>query len=206
MDRSAVIIAGGVSSRLGQDKGLLQLANKPLIRHVLDAIASIVDERIVVVSSESQAQNYKRILDSNVKVTTDDEKLHGPLVGAFAGFKESRSQYSLLLPCDMPFLSKNVLSFLFDLCINKMAVIPRWPNCFIEPLHAVYCTKAALDAAGNALSVGEMNMRAMVNRLHGVRYISTLVLEQLDPELRTFFNVNTLLDLKKAEAMLKRSK
>jgi len=42
----------------------------------------------------------------------------------------------------------------------------------------------------------------MVNKLRGVRYISTLVLQQLEPELRTFFNINTPLDLKKAELML----
>jgi molybdopterin-guanine dinucleotide biosynthesis protein A len=42
----------------------------------------------------------------------------------------------------------------------------------------------------------------MIDNLHGVRYVSTLVLEQLDPNLATFFNINTPVDLKKAEAML----
>jgi molybdopterin-guanine dinucleotide biosynthesis protein A len=45
----------------------------------------------------------------------------------------------------------------------------------------------------------------MVDRLRNVRYVSTLVLQQLDPELRTFFNVNTPLDLRKAELMLRRA-
>jgi molybdopterin-guanine dinucleotide biosynthesis protein A len=45
-------------------------------------------------------------------------------------------------------------------------------------------------------------MQAMVNKLNGVRYVSTLVIEQLDSGLKTFFNVNTPLDLRKAEAML----
>ena len=51
LDKSAVVLAGGFSKRFGQDKGLIPLSNKPLIRHVLDAIDGIVDERIVVVSS-----------------------------------------------------------------------------------------------------------------------------------------------------------
>ena len=50
LDRAAIILAGGFSSRFGQDKGLLQLARKPLVRHVLDAISPLVDEKIVVVS------------------------------------------------------------------------------------------------------------------------------------------------------------
>jgi molybdopterin-guanine dinucleotide biosynthesis protein A len=69
-------------------------------------------------------------------------------------------------------------------------------------LQAVYSRKPALEAAKAALGEGGLNMRVLVERLRGVRYVSTLVLEQLDPELRTFFNVNTPLDLKKAEKML----
>jgi molybdopterin-guanine dinucleotide biosynthesis protein A len=82
------------------------------------------------------------------------------------------------------------------------AVIPRYPNCYIEPLQAVYCTKAAARAAQEALTEGMTNMQAMVERLRRVRYVSTLVIQQIDPQLQTFFNVNTQGDLKKAEAML----
>ena len=203
MEKSAVILAGGFSRRFGQDKGLLPLANKPLIEHVLDTIDKIVDEKIVVVSSKTQAENYTKVLDSKVKVFIDDDNVQSPLVGALKGFKEASNEYALLLPCDTPLLSKDVLSLLLDLCPNKNAVIPRWPNGYIEPLQAVYCTKPALEAAKKALSEGKMNMQSMVDKLRGVRYVSTLVLRQLDPELKSFFNVNTPMDLRKAEAMLR---
>lgn len=206
MEKSAVILAGGFSRRFGQDKGLLPLANKPLIEHVLDAIDKIVDEKIVVVSSKTQAENYTKVLDSKVKVFIDDDNVQSPLVGALKGFKEASNEYALLLPCDTPLLSKDVLSLLLDLCPNKNAVIPRWPNGYIEPLQAVYCTKPALEAAKKALSEGKMNMQSMVDKLRGVRYVSTLVLRQLDPELKSFFNVNTPMDLRKAEAMLRENK
>lgn len=206
MGISAVILAGGFASRFGQDKGLIRLANKPLIKHVLDKIDPVADEKLVVVSSRQQAEGYTKIVSSDVKVVVDLEEKHGPLVGALTGFSEAYAEYSLLLPCDTPFLSDDVLSLMLDLCTDRNAVIPRWPNCYIEPLHAVYRTKVALEAAENVLKEGEMNMQSMVDRLRSVRYVSTLVLQQLDPELRTFFNVNTPLDLKKAEAMLKRSK
>jgi molybdopterin-guanine dinucleotide biosynthesis protein A len=206
LEKSAVILAGGFSRRFGQDKGLLPLANKPLIEHVLDTIDKIVDEKIVVVSSKTQAENYTKVLDSKVKVVVDDDNVQSPLVGALKGFKEASNEYALLLPCDTPLLSKDVLSLLLDLCPNKNAVIPRWPNGYIEPLQAVYCTKPALEAAKKALSEGKMNMQSMVDKLRGVRYVSTLVLRQLDPELKSFFNVNTPMDLRKAEAMLRENK
>jgi len=204
LDKSAIILAGGFSSRFGQDKGLLQLANKPLIRHVLDAINNIVDEKILVASSSVQAENYANVVDSNIHILIDVDDAQSPLVGALTGFKQAHGKYAVLLPCDTPLVSRDVVSLLFELCINRYAVIPRWPNGYIEPLQAVYCTKPAYEAAKNALSEGKLNLQSLVDRLHGVRYVSTLVLQQLDPELRTFFNINTPLDLKKAEFMFRR--
>ncbi|MEM3699609.1 MAG: molybdenum cofactor guanylyltransferase [Candidatus Bathyarchaeia archaeon] len=203
MENSAIILAGGFSRRLGQDKGLMLLANKPLIKHVLDAIDKVVNEKIVVVSSKTQAESYIRALGSKVKVFVDEGNVQSPLVGALKGFQEAKSEYALLLPCDTPLLSKEILSLLFDLCPNRNAVIPRWPNGYIEPLQAVYRTKPALEAAEKALNEGNLNMQAMVDKLCGIRYVSTLVLRQLDPQLNSFFNVNTPMDLKRAEKMLK---
>ena len=203
MDKSAIILAGGVSSRFGQDKGLLQLANKPLIKHVLDAISTLVDEKMVVASSKVQAENYANVLGSDINVLIDVDDAQSPLVGALTGFKEAHGEYALLLPCDTPLVSRDVISLLFEVCINRNAVIPRWPNGYIEPLQAVYCTKPAYEAAKNALSEAKLNMQSMIDRLRSVRYVSTLVLQQLDPEMKTFFNINTLLDLRRAESMLR---
>ncbi|MDI6847677.1 MAG: molybdenum cofactor guanylyltransferase [Candidatus Bathyarchaeia archaeon] len=206
MDKSTIILAGGFSSRFGQDKGLLLLTNKSLIKHVLDTISDIVDEKIVVVSSKVQAEKFAKVVDPDVNVLIDASNVQSPLVGALTGFKETRGEYALLLPCDTPLVSRDVLSLLLELCINKNAVIPRWPNGYIEPLQAVYCTKPALEAAKNVVGEGKLDMRSMVEKLRGIRYVSTLVLQQLDPTLRTFFNVNTPLDLKKAESILRNVK
>jgi molybdopterin-guanine dinucleotide biosynthesis protein A len=205
LDKSAVILAGGFSSRFGQDKGLLQLANKPLIRHVLNAVNGIVDEKLVIVSSKDQAKAYSRVTDSCANVLVDIAEVHGVLAGALTGFEEAQGEYSLLLPCDTPLVSRDILLLLLELCINKNAAIPRWPNCYVEPLQAVYRTKPALEAARNALWEGKLNVQAMVDKLRDVRYVSTLVLEQLDPQLNTFFNINTPVDLSRAELMLKRA-
>jgi molybdopterin-guanine dinucleotide biosynthesis protein A len=204
LSKSAIILAGGSSSRFGQDKGLLQLANKPLIKHVLDRIDNIVDEKLIVVSSKAQVEKYLTVIDASVNVLVDKADVCGPLAGALAGFEEACGEYSLLLPCDTPLVSRDILLLLLELRINRNAVIPRWPSGYIEPLQAVYRTKPALEAARNALRAGELNVQAMVDRLRSIRYVSTLVLEQLDPELKTFLNINTPLDLKKTELMLKR--
>lgn len=205
MDKSAIILAGGFSSRFGQDKGLVRLSDKPLIKYVLDAVSNIVNEKIVVVSSKVQAESFTKVVDSRTRVIMDmDNAVGGPLVGALTGFEQANGKYALLLPCDTPFIKSDVLLFLLDICVDKNAVVPLWPNGYVEPLHAAYCTKKAIEAAKIALSKRELTMRSMLDMLRGIRYVSTFVLQQLDPGLRTFFNINTLLDLEKAELMLKR--
>jgi molybdopterin-guanine dinucleotide biosynthesis protein A len=204
LERSVIILAGGFSTRLGQDKGLVQLVNKPLILHVLDKTKNMAGETLIVVSSEAQAEKYRNLLGSDPKISVDNAEVHGPLAGATIGLQEASGKYSLLLPCDVPFASTDVLQLLFELSIDRNAAIPRWPNCNIEPLQAVYLTEAALRASKETMLSGETKMQAMVNKLRRVRYVSTLVLEQLNPRLNTFFNINTPLDLKKAETILKR--
>ena len=203
MRKSAIILAGGLSKRLGQDKGLVKLAGKPLLTHVLDKISGVVDETVVVVSSESQKRIFEDLLKQEARVTVDRDRAQSPLVGALTGFENAQNEYSMLLPCDAPFVSSQIASLLLDLCVNRSAVIPRWPNGFIEPLQAAYHTKSAQVVAKKALENGKMNFQSMIALLKGVRYISTMVLQQIDPKLLTFFNVNTPNDLKKAESILK---
>ena len=84
------------------------------------------------------------------------------------------------------------------------AVIPRWPNGYIEPLQAVYRTDKALKASEEAVENGRMDMRSMIRGLRRVRYVSTIVIREIDPELDTFMNINSRFDLRRAELILKR--
>ena len=206
MLRSAIVLAGGFSIRFGEDKGVLELAGKPMLRHVVDAVKDNVDEVIVVTSSQERVEQYAALVPGNVRFAVDQSELKGPLIGALTGFSVAKGEYSLLLPFDTPFVSAEVVSLLFELCVGRSAAIPRWPNGQIEPLHAVYKTAIAEEAARAAVAEGRLDMRGMIEKMRGVRFISTLVIQQLDPELRTFFNVNTGVDLKKAMSMIKQRK
>jgi len=203
LTRAAVILAGGLSKRFGQDKCLIRLARKPLILHVVDRVSAIVDEIAVVVGSSSQKEMFATSLKSEAKILVDKINMQNPLVGALTGFENIKADYSLLLPCDMPFVSRQVATLLLDLCVGKGAAIPRWPNGYIEPLQSAYHVKSAVNAAQKALGEGKLNLASMIDNISGVRYISTLVLQQFDPKLLTFFNVNTPAEFKKAELLLK---
>ena len=203
--RSAIILAGGFSSRFGTDKGTIEFNRKLLIEHVIDAVIPIVDETIIVTNSQERKERYSNIITAKVQFAVDNYDSKGPLVGALTGFGTAQSKYSLLLPFDTPFISRVVVLQLFELCLKTTAVIPRWPNGNIEPLQAVYETNMALAAAKLAIEEGKLNLRSMIEKLNGVRYVSTLVFQQIDPNLRIFFNINNVQDLKSAENMIKRN-
>jgi molybdopterin-guanine dinucleotide biosynthesis protein A len=204
LKKAAVILAGGFSKRFGQDKCLIKLAGKPLVQHVIDRVSAVVDEKVVVVGSNAQREPFAELLKSKVNVVVDKHEGQSPLVGALTGFESVNADYSLLLPCDTPFVSSEIAALLLDLCVNKGAAIPRWPNGYIEPLQAVYHTKSAIKAAQQALNAGKRDLFSMINNLSGIRYVSTLVLQQLDLNLLTFFNVNTSEALKRAKSIIKK--
>jgi len=206
LDRAVVVLAGGLSKRFGQDKCLKELAGKPLVVHVLSRVSDVADERVVVVGSEVQQDTLSRLRELDARVVVDTYVDHSPVIGALTGFEAVKAEYALLLPCDAAFVSPEIAALLLDLCVDRSAVVPRWPDGKVEPLQAAYNVKLALEAGKMALSEGKRDMLALIAHLRQIRYVSTLVLQQFDEKLTTFFNINTVEDWRKAESMLKKSR
>jgi molybdopterin-guanine dinucleotide biosynthesis protein A len=202
LERTAIILAGGSSKGFPEDKGAMLLENKPLIRRVFNIVEPIVDEIIIVTNTQERADLYAKILPETAKFVIDCQESQGPLIGAITGFEAAQGKYSMLLPYDSPFVSEELAMLLFDLSIGKTATVPRNPDHEIEPLCSVYQTKPVLETALQVAAEGAVDLQTLVEKLRGVRYISTMVIEQIDPELRSFFSVNTPLDLKRAAVML----
>jgi len=199
-----IVLAGGLSKRFGQDKCLKELAGKPLVVHVLNRVQGLANERVVVVGSEAQQKVLAGLPDLRARVVVDKYGDHSPLIGALTGFESVRAEYALLLPCDAAFVSSEIVGLLWDLCVGRSAVVPRWPDGKIEPLQAAYNVRLAADAARLAWTEGKRDMLGIIGHLRGIRYVSTLVLQQYDERLMTFFNINTVEDWKRAESMLKK--
>jgi len=202
LERSAIILAGGMSKEFESEKALMNLEGKPLLCYVVEAVQDIAEQVIVVTDSKEVADAYAKIVPTADFVVNRTD-LKGPLAEAAAGFEVAEGEYSLILPSGSPFVSPELIQLLFELCIGKSAVVPRWTNQECESLHAVYNTQIALQTAKQLLAEGIDDMTELVEKLRGVRYLSTMVIEQLDPDYRSFFTVTTQIALKKAIAMSK---
>lgn len=203
MDRSVVILALDTAKGFSEDKGITQVDGKPLLRRVVDAVEGCTDETIIVTESQEQIDLYQKFVSPDVVFKICNDAPKGPLVMALCGLEVAKGDYTLLLPSDNPFISSEVVDLLFDLSTNKAAVVPRSPDCESEPLQSVYNTKQAIEVAKAAIAEGDYAVEALVERLRCIRYLSTMVIEQLDPELKTFFRIKTPLDFRKAAVLRK---
>jgi len=201
--RGAVILSGGKGRRIGAPKAFIKLNGEPLILHVLEKVKKEVGEIIVVIDRDDDPSSYASILPSGVLIVKDYMAGIGPLAGIFTGMQNLKTEYAVVLPCDTPFVKESVIKFLFDVASGVDAAVPRWPNRYIEPLQAVYRVVSSLRAARRALEEGERRVYGMIKRLGKVLYISVEELRRLDPDLLTFFNVNTEGNLERARLLLK---
>ncbi len=205
MQKTVIILAGGRSQRFQSfDKCFLTLNSKPLIQHAIDGLAGVVDELIVAARDEQQGEQIRAEIQANFVLVFDSLNGFGPLAGILSGLERASSPYSLVIGCDMPFVNKKVVEFLFELAERGAydAVVPRWENGMVEPLHAVYKREPMLAAIQDSIKAGDEKMFNMLSRLKKVNFLSMSTIRALDPELKTFRNVNTPGELKKYASLV----
>jgi len=203
MSTSALILlAGGLGSRLGSDKALHPVAGKPLIMHIIERVSGLSDECLVVIARNAPRSVYSGVLPDFTRVINDEPEGKSPLVGIVTGLRATKSRYAIVLSCDIPFVNRRVIQLLLERSSGADAVIPRSRVGHLEPLQAVYRRDPMLHEAEQALANGHFSPIDAISKLARVVYVSIEhEIGRIDPELRTFFNVNTKQDVVRAEMM-----
>jgi molybdopterin-guanine dinucleotide biosynthesis protein A len=201
--RSAIILAGGKSTRMSEDKGLKELFGEPLVKHVMYRVSDHVDEILVVVGSEDQKDVYSDIVGDGARVVIDLYDDGSPLVGALTGFSEAKGDYALVTGCDMPFISHKVIQYLFNAGEGRNGAVFRWPNGWVEPLIAIYRIKPSLDRALRLYNSGSLKLRLILLNMEDVEMVPIETLMVMDPELLSLYDIDTEEALDKAKEILK---
>lgn len=200
---SVAILAGGEGNRFKQPKAFTNIARKPLILHVVDAVEACADEVFIVVHSEADRNKLSSYLPKNQVITDIPTEQRCPLVGALSAFEHAANPFTQLLPCDSPIIHPMFFEIMWGMVESHNAAIPRWPNGWVEPLHSVYRTNIAAEVAKSCLEEGKPRMQCLIDGIGRVIYLSTVALERFDPKLNTFLNVNTPADLRRVERLLR---
>lgn len=193
----AIILAGGRSSRLGRDKASELLLGRSLLQHVIDRVAPLVQELIIVRAPNQQLPPIES--PRAVQVIEDAYPGTGPLGGIYSGLLAAVAERCLAVACDMPLLSPPLLQELQRRAAACDVVMPvlEYP----EPLHAVYA-RICLQPMRARLDAGQLKITGFLRAVH-VCYMRDTECRTLDPDLRSFINTNTEDDLRRAEVLLR---
>jgi len=184
-DITGIILAGGKSSRMGTDKGFLMLNNKSFVQYSIDALKPLVSEIIIVSDDEAyDAFGFKRV--------NDITKNAGPVAGICSGLKASTTEYNLILSCDIPLITSEILQKLIDNIDAISEVIQIESNGKSMPLIAMY-KKEVLKVFEALLKNDERRLRVAIKS----RKSKNIILEK-ELEFSTM-NVNTKTELKAIE-------
>jgi molybdopterin-guanine dinucleotide biosynthesis protein A len=188
--RSAVVLVGGEARRAnGQEKYFFTYQGRTFIERLVDSLRQVVDEIVLVARNPEQCKRFGKI--EGIRCISDIRVGIGPIGGLHAGSLAAQGDLIFVCACDMPCVDPSVISHLFNVIDNYDAVIPVWNPEMLEPLHAVYRKTALLSYLE---SHDSLSLRAMVMSLSAL-YVPVNELKIIDPDLKTFTNINKLEDL-----------
>lgn len=192
---AGVVLAGGKSSRMGENKGEMLLAGEPMLRRVLRRLAPAVDDLVVIGPAT---------VDPGVpqaRVVSDIIPGRGPLGGLYTALVTTQCDHIFLVACDMPFVQRGLVRAMLTLAQANPAAdaVVLQSGDGAQPLHAVYAAEC-LPAVEQALASGNYSLRSLLNRLSVVT-VDAAVINQDDPLGISAFNVNTPADWQRAQRL-----
>jgi molybdopterin-guanine dinucleotide biosynthesis protein A len=182
---TGIILAGGKSSRMGTDKGSLLLNNKPFVQYSIEALKPLVYE-IIIVSDDSKYDKF------GFKRVNDITKDAGPVSGIYSGLEASSTEYNLILSCDIPLITTQVLQKLIDGIDHDSQIIQVESKGKSMPLIAIY-KKEVANTFNTFLKNNERRLRVAIKSCKS----KNIVLEK-EHEFSTM-NVNTQNELKEVK-------
>jgi molybdopterin-guanine dinucleotide biosynthesis protein A len=178
---SAIVLCGGRSTRMGEDKGALPFGDEPMLDRVVRIVRSIARDVIVVARREQR-------VPADVTVIHDPVEDLGPLAGLAAGLAVSTTELNIVVACDMPLINPQVLERLVAMIDHHDACVAV-ADGHASALCGVYRSGVAKDAQALLLS-GERRVMRLLDRVQTKR-VDAALLRDIDPELLTFISVDT---------------
>ena len=191
---SVLILAGGPSRRMGQDKAWLDFGGVPLVEHIARRVLPLTDELIFSTNAADRFCPLQRRWPVPTRLVADESLGMGPLAGIASGLRIASYDLVLVLAVDMPCVQVPLLFHMASLAADYQAVIPLVPNSRStepapEPLHALY-RRSCLPAITKHLKAGH---RRVISFLPDVRtrWVLPKEITRFDPDFTSFRNLNT---------------
>jgi molybdopterin-guanine dinucleotide biosynthesis protein A len=190
---TGAILAGGKSSRMGQNKALMPFGGKRLVDRVVEVMRSVFDDLLMVTNTPEV------YADLGMPMVPDVWPDKGSLGGVYSAIYHVATPYCLVVACDMPFLRAALLRYLMAQMADYDVVVPDVLG-ELQTLHAIY-SKACLQPIERRLETNRLRIVGFFPDVR-VRTVTASELEPYDPELLAFQNLNTPEEFQAAERRL----
>lgn len=187
-DVSALILAGGSSRRMGENKALLEITGQFFIERVINAVRPLADD-ILLISNDPDPYTFLHL-----PIIPDIQPDYGPLMGLYSGLSAARHELTLLLACDMPFVQTAFLRHMLVSAKNYDVVVPKSEEG-LHALHAFYRRSTCLPAIEQALKQGKRRTISFYDQVQ-VLTLGKDDYAPFDPLGVALMNVNTPEQLK----------
>ena len=186
---------------MGRDKARVVLQDRSLLEWVLEALRQVCDEVLVVTSTEGLVHQRDAMGDAvgDARLIADHTPGRGPLGGLYTGLGAASADMVLLVGCDTPFLQPALLERVVQAGAGREAAVPRLEG-IPQTLQATY-SRRCLPTIERLLAHGRPGLRDLL-LLTDVAYLDTDEIIKTDPDLLSFFNVNSEADLERAKRLL----
>jgi len=184
MKTSGIILAGGLSSRMGEDKGIIQLDEYKMIEKIIHLIDPFCDELIISANNS----NYDKF---GLKVVNDKIERIGPLGGIYSCMTDEKSNYYLVMSCDTPNITDITIAKLFDNIEEYDAVTPII-NGNMEPLISLF-SKKSINKIEVEIKKKNFKLQKVIKNLN----YNTIEINKSEETQKEFLNINAKEDLKK---------
>jgi len=193
-DVTGILLAGGKSRRMGQDKKVLSVGEGTLLDRSLDTLRSLFDQVEIVIAQDSP------LLDAPVIISRDLLPGCGSLGGIFTGIKNAKTSHVFVVACDMPFLNPAVIQYLVRQKEEADIVVVR-TELGLQMTHALY-GKRCIPVIEEMIQGARLRIQELVSsREVRVRVIERKEIEEFDPLALSFTNVNTPQELEIARRL-----
>jgi molybdopterin-guanine dinucleotide biosynthesis protein A len=191
-----VILAGGLSTRYGgENKAFLRVGGMRILDRLFAVYGELFDEIILVTNNPGEFLNWDAL------IVTDIFPVRSSLTGIHAGLFYARHPFAFFSGCDTPFLKKEVVETVLDSLEPGIDLVIPQTSAGLEPLCAAY-SQRCLKAAEEHILQNKFKIQMALSGKR-IKKIPEDVLRQKDPQLRSFFNVNSPEDLARAERIVK---
>jgi len=183
---TGVILAGGASSRFGENKALASFDSLPLIQHVAQPLEKLFTERLLITNTP---ESYEFL---GWPMASDIYPGCGPLAGIHAALHTINTPKALIVGCDMPLLNTILISYLCNLSGDWDVALP-WLEAGPVPLYGVYSTHC-LPAIEQSLKEKQFKIGLLLRKLQLHKVNENTILDLIE-DLSTFHNINFSDDL-----------